>query len=213
MSLNPEDLANGTRVLDPIPFTADEQQIETNERIFQFYALFGCDPERTAVAAEVPLEHVLKLAEDGQWNKQFATLIRLKSTGRPGDLERATNRAINFVQAHRYRLFLERVLRHFALVPRDQLEDMCVELRVDAKGNESRKVNCRPFADLAAALEKCHAMTYLALVDTASDRQRNNAEAPQSQENVDVHVQLAGALQRAREGKAKPPVDITPEMS
>ena len=173
-----------------------ETKEELHERIYQLYALFACDAEKTAVAAKIPLEVVEEMAKNGRWDAQFQTLIKLRQSGRPGDLERATNRAINFVQAHNYRRFLERIMRMLSLLTPKELEEYCFEIRIDKQGNESRKMACRPFADLATAIEKCHAMTYAALTDTASDRQHRKEGHEEGEQVVDAHVQIAGALQR-----------------
>lgn len=181
-----------------------ESTEEQQERIYQLYALFACDAERTAVAAKIPVEVVEKMAQDGRWDAQFKTLIKLRTSGRPGDLERATNRAINFVQAHNYRRFLERVMRKFALLTENDLSDFCFEIRIDVKGNEIRKLNMRPLADLATAIEKCHAMTYAALTDTASDRAKRAENHEEDKQTQDAHVQIAGALQRLHKAAEKP---------
>jgi hypothetical protein len=172
---------------------------DIHEKVYQYYALFGCDVERAAIAANLPVERVRQMALDGRWEDQLKVLVRLKQSGKPGDMERATNRAINLVQAHRYRLLLERLLREFSLLTPAALRDWCMEITEGDDGIVKRKLVTRPFADLATALEKCQSMTYLALCDTATDRSKRGETVDESQTAADVHVQIAGGLQRMRE--------------
>jgi hypothetical protein len=195
-----------------LPPEAIENQ-DLNEKVYQYYALFGCDVERAAIAANIPVEQVKQMAIDGRWEDQLKVLIRLKQSGRPGDLERATNRAINLIQAHRYRLLLERILRRFSLMRESDLHALCVEETESKDGIVRSKLVTRPFADLATALEKCQAMTYLALCDTATDRNKRGENPEESSAEADAHVQIANGLQRMREKAAARKVEAPPPQA
>lgn len=186
---------------DFIPVREDEDGLDLVEKVFQYYALFCCDVYRAALAANLPVEDVQRMAAEGRWNDRLKTLVKLSESGRPGDVERATNRAINFVQAHKYRILLEKILRGLAAIQKQKLDSFCYEEYEVKGGGTKRKLLCRPFADMASALEKCHAMTYAALNDTVSER-RERKEEPGSA-HVDVHVQIANQLAKLRQEQGR----------
>src|SRR5512147_2825458 len=78
------------------------------EDAFLVYASFCGDVIRAGHALGLPPSAVLKMADDEGWAAKLAPILELSKTGKPGDIERAMNRAVSFVQAHRMKNFLNR---------------------------------------------------------------------------------------------------------
>lgn len=185
------------------PQMPDPSQIELNrEQVFLLYATFAGDVVRTAHAAGVRPVDVLKIAEEEGWATKLAPIIELQKSQRPGDVERAINRALNFAQCHRMRLFLEKVLNRVCGMSEEELREYIFTSK-DAKTNKegvvtqpgAKVLSTRALADLATALEKVQAMTYQALQDTANDRSRRKEQT--SDDGADagmLHARIAKAM-------------------
>lgn len=159
---------------------------------FLLYATFCGDLEQTAHALGVPPVVVAHAAMLDKWDEQLKTIISMKKSSRPGDVERAINRAVNFVQAFRMRLFIERVIQKLTGLNDAELQEYLFEERGE---KAICKLTTRPIADLTSALEKCHALTYLALNDTAQDRSRRQEQADNTEfEAGALHVAIAKAM-------------------
>jgi hypothetical protein len=171
------------------------------ENAFLLYATFCGDAERTAHALDVPPELIKTLAETSGWDKKLRPIIELKQSSKPGDIERGVNRALNFVQAHRYRLFLERVLRQLTGLSGRDLEAFLfpMDMKKDKLGGTESvmKFSTRSLADLASALEKCHSLTYLALNDTATERKERKDDTDDSVAASELHLRIARAMSEA----------------
>lgn len=154
------------------------------ENAFQLYSSFTGDVQRTAFALGVKPQVVIEMAQELKWDERLKSIFDLKKTGKPGDLEKALSRAINFVQAHRMRIVLERMITRLYEMPVDKLVEECTAISYDKEGNEiKRMLNTRALSDLCAAVEKIHQLTYVALVDTVTERARR-------QDNGDAEVSL-----------------------
>jgi hypothetical protein len=177
---------------------------------FMLYATFCGDVERTAHALNVDFEEVKRRAEAGGWDKKLRGIIELKKSTKPGDIERAINRAINFVQAHKLRMFLERILQRICEVSPDELDEYMTTRVTTNKGDIVSKVSTRPMADLAVAFEKCQAMTYMALGDSAGERKARESAPDSGSTGGELHAKIAAAMARdrtladAQEQQAKP---------
>lgn len=183
----------------PMPET-HETALFDKENAFLLYAVFCGDAERTAHALDTDASIVRALAEENQWDKKLKPIIDLKQSSRAGDVERAVNRALNFVQAHRYRLFLERVLRQLTGMSKSDLDAFLFPREYEKKQDKIfQKFTTRPLADLASALEKCHSMTYLALNDTATERRERTEEGDEGATASEMHLRLAEAMAAAGE--------------
>lgn len=169
------------------------------EQAFLLFATFCGDIEKTAHACGISAPAMLKVVDDERWTEKLAPILELKRSNRPGDIERALNRALNFVQAHRFRLFLERTMRIMLGWTEDQLKTNMVTLKkhgTDKDGPITPQLSTRAFADFASALEKAHALTYMALGDTAQDRTKRKESGGET--NIgDLHVALADAMAKA----------------
>lgn len=177
------------------------------ENAFMLYANFCGDAERTAHALGVSAVEVLRMADDSAWTERLRAILALKRSTKPGDLERGLNRAMNFVQASRMRLFVGRLLKRFALMTDEELESYClssIEKMDKTVGGivMERKINMKAFSDLAAAMEKCHLMSYAALNDTTGERTRRGEEAEREVSATEVHQAIADAMARVAEDKS-----------
>lgn len=188
---------------ESIPLSPDPNVKFDRENAFQLFAMFAGDIERTAHSLNVRPIDVLRTAEDEGWLTKLQPILELKKSKRPGDIDRGLNRARNFVQALRLTMFLERVLKKLMDMPPDELEEylfQCVRVKhKDGSESEERKLSTRALADLTSAIEKSHAMSYLALNDTVQDRtkRQEHSEDPDAMGalNVAVAQAMASVLQ------------------
>jgi hypothetical protein len=150
------------------------------ENAFLLYATFTGDLERTAHALNIRACDVLLMADEEKWNEKLKPILELKKSTKPGDVERAINRALNFVQAHRMRMVIERVVfRLYNMKPDEMEEYLFAQSSIGKDGKEYvyKKLTTRSLADLASAIEKCHAMSYMALNDSAPERGRRKDDS------------------------------------
>lgn len=177
----------------------DPESID-RENAFLLYATFCGDAERTGHALDIPAADVVKMAEAEGWNKRLGPIIELKRSSDPGDVERAINRALNFTQAHRLRMSIEKLLAYIHSLTRDELVTLLRQEIVSKTGEVRYKFDTRAITDLASALEKCHAMSYMALNDSATERTKRH-EAPDASASAgQLHQQIAQAMSEARKG-------------
>lgn len=139
------------------------------ENAWLLFASFCGDVERTALALNVSPVTVVQVADDEGWLLRLKPIIDLKKSGRPGDIERALNRAVNYVQAHKFRLIVERTLQRLTNMSVDEF-DLYILSKPGKDGLREMALTTRAIADLASALEKAQAMSYAALQDTGTDR-------------------------------------------
>ncbi len=188
--------------IDPVDVELDKAQT------FMLFATFAGDVVRTAHAAGVRPVDILKVAEAEGWMEKLKPIIELQKSQKPGDLERAMNRAINYVQAHKLRLFLERIMSRICGMNETDLREYLFqgETKLNKAGepvSESKKLSTRPLADLAAALEKVHSMTYLALGDLSSDRARRKESSDLDQSDAGaLHIRIAAGMAKVKENNS-----------
>lgn len=168
---------------------------------FLLYMQFQGDLIKTAKAMNVAPLALAMAAEQEHWAARWNAIATMKDSESPASVERGVNRALNFVQAHRLRVSIEKAVRMLYDMPTEELRNLCyaVTKKTDKDGNtiEERKLNTRPFADLASALEKIHVMTYLALNDTAkerTDRANKGDGEKDGVSNVEIHAAIAKAM-------------------
>lgn len=167
------------------------------ENAFMLYATFCGDVVRTAAALNVTAMVVLRMADEENWAEQLKPILELKKSVRPGDIERAINRALNFVQAHKLRMFLQRVITRITGMSPEELEEYLLYDRPTKEGNEVKRLTTRALADLASALEKCQSLTYMALNDSAQERVRRKEDAS-GEAASDMHLKIAEAMGNIR---------------
>lgn len=171
------------------------------ENAFMLYCSFSGDASKTAAALNLTVHQVVSMANTGDWLDKFEAILKLKKSGKPGDVERVLNRTMNFVQAARTRLFLGRMLKKLFLLSDEELDKYCfAEITTkhkDGTTSTEYKLNTRPFADLCAAMEKCHQMTYMSLNDSMSERVKREAQDEDGQNTVqDVHAAISEAMSK-----------------
>jgi hypothetical protein len=179
--------------LGAIPFDREEA--------FQLYALFGGDIEKVAQALTIPATEVLRVANALAWKDRLNAIVDLKKNYQPRDVERVLNRAMNFVQAHRLRMMVSRVLTKLYNMDDEELNRyafMTVEQKhKDGSTTQEIKLNTKPFSDLAIAMEKAQMLTYLALSDSQAERNRRGEDS--NKDGItDLHSSIADALAKIR---------------
>ena len=169
-----------------------------DEELFQLFAIYCGDIKRCALAANVDEATVEAKALEGAWKEKIALLVDLRTSAKPGDSERGINRAVNFVQAHRWRNHLQRVMNRLMGMSDGELEEMLIAITVDKAGTVRKQLNTRAFADLSSALEKCHALSYQALNDTATERRERGDEQEEHKTAAELHLGITQAMEQVR---------------
>lgn len=167
------------------------------ETAFQLFASFCGDVSKTAHSLGVEAADLQRMVDKEGWAKKIKGLTALRKSARPGDVERAINRALNYTQAHRLRRVLERAVTRLYNMSEKELDDVMLPETAREKPRTTdgpRRLVTRSFADLATALEKVHDLTYLALGDTVPDRSRSAAPGQSGEVIIDIHSQIARAL-------------------
>lgn len=188
---------------EDLPLAQGYPEVPFNrEQAFILYASFSGDIEKTAYALGADPGDVIKTAEAGKWQERLSAIFKLKKINRPGDVERAINRATNFAQASRMRLFLEKLVHKFYTMSDEDVERFCFSAvkTTDKDGNVTveHKLNTRPFADFASALEKVQVLTYLALTDTTTERGKRKMDEDDGKTSAEeIHSAIAAAVAKA----------------
>lgn len=173
----------------------DMSEIDTNNVdvaavYIGFTALVG-DVERTALAFNLTPRVVRHLAEKFDWNDKIRSISMLNKSGKPGDWEKAQNRALSWVQGHMLRSVLQRILENINNMTREDV----VRTVINQKRTGEVTFSASFYTDLAAAMEKCHSMCYTALSDSGGDRSRAEKEAVSPEMTMDaLHSAMALAL-------------------
>lgn len=172
----------------------------------QAFLLFSTncgDVEKTAHALGISPVALLRVVDEEGWLARLGPILEKMKSQRSGDLERGINRALNFVQSHRFRIVLERALRMMTNWDDEQMKEYLLPQSYTKEGiPDQRKISTRWAADFATSLEKCHSMTYAALNDTATERVRRKDETP-GESALDLHARIAQAMSGA--GSTKTP--------
>lgn len=168
------------------------------EQAFLLYATFCGDVEKTSHALNVRPVDVLKMADEEGWNNQLKNILEMKKSARPGDVERAVNRALNFVQSHRMRLFVERILHKLVSMGDSEVESYIFSDHSSKDGVAFKRLSTRAIADLASAMEKAQALSYQALNDTAQDRAKRKESGDDSDSGGELHAKIAAAMAKVR---------------
>lgn len=167
----------------------NKSSVDVSQIFLTYCALVG-DSEKVAAALDLDPDFVRKLAHDEGWQTKIERICLLSKAGRPGDFERAQNRALSFVQAHQVRELIGRVVAKF----RDMTEEEVLEAISTVAKDGSRHVSARFFADLTASLEKAHALAYQALGDTAGERKDRTSDESDEINASALHSAVIAAL-------------------
>src|SRR5208282_2966538 len=101
-------------------------------QIFQTYITFCGDTKRTALAMDIDEQTIKDLASDERWVDKIAEWNELRE-GDPRDVQIQINRAVNYVQAHRLRAVLDRVVSHLSTMTGEELVELLTRRSKDAK--------------------------------------------------------------------------------
>ena len=166
----------------------NKNHIDVVRTFITFTTLCG-DVQRTAAALDLDPAVVEQLARDEGWHAKIARISLLSKSGRPGEYERGVNRALNFAQAHRMRLLLDKLLEEF----QDKTPEEILESVTSRTAQGATNVSARFFSDLTAAMEKAQHLSYLALGDTAGERPDVTTEEGELSVNA-MHSAVIAAL-------------------
>lgn len=156
-------------------------------RILESYLAFLGDTAKVAVALDIE-EHIVKnLAVTEQWDKKLK-VWQQQISGDPRELQVHINRAINFVQSHRLRTVLDKVVGKLHSMTPDELEEA---LTVNTKNGPEFKT--RALTDLVKAAEAVQLMTQRALGDTDAERPKTDPNTKGSA----IMLSVASAMQAA----------------
>lgn len=157
-------------------------------QIFSVYMSFVGDADQTAAALSLDPKLVQALADQEDWVTKVKHLSQMSKSGKPGDFEKAANRALNFVQAHRLRGVLTSLLTNYeAREPSD-----IAEVTFSTAGVQ--KVSCKFLSDLASAMEKVHQLTYASLGDSVAERNARLEEDGSEVSGDTLHRAVFAAL-------------------
>ena len=165
-----------------------KSQVDVSQVFLTFVALVG-DVEKTALALNLDPAFVRRLAEEEGWQLKIERVCLMAKSGKPGDFERAQNRALAFVQAHQVRELMSRVIHRFQEMTGEEILDA-----TSVSGRDGRTMSGRFFADLTAAMEKAHAMAYSALGDTAMERRDSLTPESDAVNATALHLAVMQAL-------------------
>lgn len=170
-------------------FLKRKQRTDVAQVFLCYMSLVGDGP-RTAAALDLDPDFVQWLAEQEGWVEKVKRISLMSRSEKPGDFERATNRALNFCQAHRIRLLIDKLLLELS---KDTPEKLMARISVVDKKGDAHP-SARFFADLLAAAEKAQTLSYYALGDSAGER-RDRAETDGTEVSAaQIHAALLAAL-------------------
>lgn len=149
------------------------------KQVFLLFATLCGNVAQTAAALNISEATIQRLVDEEKWQEKIKSIVEMRNSGKPHVVERAINRAINFTQAHRLRLFVDRVLQKLTDMTDAELEEYVFCSEIPAKpgkpGAIVAKLNTRPIADLVAAAEKAQSLSYAALGDSPTERIKREA--------------------------------------
>lgn len=157
---------------------------------FVAYMTFVGDVDRVAYALDLEPAQVRALAEAEGWSEKIRRVSLMSKSGKPGDFERATNRALCFVQAQCIRNQLNRLLTEVQAMNNEELlARSCVRSR-----DGGTQISAKFFVDMAAAAEACHRMSYAALGDTVTERSEAEGGSGKGATCNDLHAAIVASL-------------------
>lgn len=171
-------------------FSELKQKTDVSQVFLVAMATVG-DWQKTALALDLDVEFVEWLAETEGWKEKIKRVSVLSKGGKPGDWERAQNRCLNYIQAHRVRMLIDRVLIELVKLTPEELAEKFKSCDRHGKPNG---VSARFFSDLSAALDKVHMLSYMALGDSVGERVKRTDEEGGDRSVADLHASLIAAL-------------------
>jgi hypothetical protein len=168
----------------------DKRKIDVAQAFLLYMACVG-DCDRVAAAIDLEPAQVRALAEEEGWSEKVQRISVISKNGRPGDFERAQNRALCFVQAQCIRNQLNRLLHEVTAMTTDELMARA-SVRTRDGGTQ---ISAKFFVDMAGAAEACHRMTYMSLGDTITERMDSpNGGGAKGSSSNDLHAAIIASL-------------------
>ena len=133
-------------------------------QVFQTFITFGGDVERTALAVGMQPVDVRNLAAQERWADKLSLWNEFQ-TGDKKDLQIQINRAVNYVQAHRMRSIIDKIITELSAKDGKGLIELLTEVHNGEKSS-SEKFSARAITDLVKGAEACQLMTQRALGDS-----------------------------------------------
>lgn len=160
-----------------------------------FMALVG-DVSKVALALDIPESDVQEMADREGWSDKVRRISIQSKSGKPGDWEKAQNRALNFVQCHQLRRSIDSVIAHIAIKVEEGDSGILslIQHKTEAATNYSAKL----FTELAKAMQSVHEMTYSALGDTVKERDPDGDGKDAALTSAALHASLIGALNQQK---------------
>ncbi|NOS67774.1 MAG: hypothetical protein HOO67_05435 [Candidatus Peribacteraceae bacterium] len=167
----------------------DTSKLDVAQIFLTYMSLVGC-VEKVAAALDLDPAIVQGLADEFGWDVKIRRVSLMSKSGKPGDYERAQNRALNFVQAHRLRLVLDKLIAAYS--DKTPEEAVLQTSNIDKEGIP--RASSRFFADLAAAMEKVQALSYAALGDSLKERTERSDDNDGGMTPNQLHAAVIAAL-------------------
>lgn len=172
----------------------DETEIDVSNvdvaAVYIGYTALVGDVERTALAFNLSPRVVRHLAEKFSWEDKIRSISLLSKGSKPGDWEKAQNRALCFVSGHMLRSVIQRIVENIHGMSR---ADVVKTVIVQKGGGVTFSAGF--YSDISAALERCNSICYAALEDAAGDRTRAGKEAVNAELSVEaLHSAISSAL-------------------
>ena len=167
----------------------DKSKLDISAIFLGYMALVG-DVEKTALAFDLAPADVAELAEAEGWAEKIRRVSVMSKSEKPGDWERAQNRALCFVQAYQIRQLVARWTQHLLNLEPEQLINQTST--VDKHGDSH--ISARVLTDLVTAAEGCHRMSYAALGDTVTERMEKKEKGGESGSLSNIHSAVIAAL-------------------
>ena len=155
--------------------------------IFEHYLTFSGDAAKTAVALNLDVQDVRDLATSERWADKVEAWTSLQQGGSQ-DVQVQINRAINYVQSHRMRSVLDKLVSHLSTKTADELVDM-----LTATSKNGNAFSTRALTDLVKGIEACQLMTARALGDTVAER----PDASKEKKGSAIALQVMAAMSAA----------------
>lgn len=184
-------------IRSPAKVKLDKRRIDVTQVFLVYCALVG-DVEQTATALDLDPEIVRQLSKEENWNQK---LQRAMPSLKAQDEPIIVNRAINLIQAHRLRCLLESTIQAFK--GKTPAEILAVLQTVTKSGKPT--ISGRFFADLSAAMEKAHHLTYAALGDTPPERKTAEQRESAQLDAAALHRAVISAL---TDGSCPEPAEV-----
>lgn len=180
-------------------FKAQKATTDCAQAFLVFMSLVG-DVGKTAHALNKDPEFIQRLADSEGWSDKIQRVSLMSRGQRPGDWERAVNRAMIFVQAHQLRGIVDTILARLRDMDADQLMSFCSS--VDKNGVPH--FSAKPLTDLTTAIEACSRISLVALGDTVTERvERNEAKDGGGLKVSDLHAAIIAGLSNLGKGTAE----------